>query len=132
MSRAPRDSTVIRRELEGVLQSAGYTKGPRLMQASFLLSGKAKKCDVLLGSVSPQGWDSETVNVISRGADQKFFFYRGSIYHDQPKMMTLRDYIISNSLSNLGFPRKTPPVLVVIAWGSCDLRSLKLSEVSGA
>ena len=81
-------------------------------------------CRVLVAKVNPNGSNQNLVRDLATATDHVFIVFRGSVYTQQPILLTVANYLWSRSLRELGVARRITPVIAAVASASCNIERL--------
>jgi hypothetical protein len=89
----------------------------------------AVACRMLVAKSPAMGWDRDMLRSYETTADHVFVVFRGQVYADQPKWLTVMDSLWYRLVRGLGLKAQPAPVLAVIATASCDAERLPWGEL---
>jgi hypothetical protein len=92
-----------------------------------IIEARSNVCHLLVGNISPYGVDTELVQHLGTATDRRFFVFRGTVYSQQPVLLTVVSHLGFRFLRDLGLVSGVPPVLAVVS--SCDAEQLPWSEL---
>jgi hypothetical protein len=76
-------------------------------------------CRLLVIEVSPEGWSQNIFQEASKSMDHRFYVFRGSVYSEQPTVLTATLDWWSSYLRRLGLSRREAPPIGVAAATDC-------------
>ena len=83
-----------------------------------IVEANSGPCRLLVGNISPYGVDTELVQHLGTATDRRFFVFRGTVYSEQPVLLTIVNHLRFRFLHDLGLVSAIPSVLAVVS--SCD------------
>jgi hypothetical protein len=104
--------------------------GPIAIQLITGASGNLGECHLLIANVAFQGWHQDPLRQFASKEDQLMFFFRGSLYEDQPVWWTtwLSGYW-TLFLQDWGVNARLEPVLGIVASPACKLNRMPWQEL---
>ena len=94
-----------------------------------ILRASAGVCRILVANSDPMGWDRDVIRLNSTVTDRSFVVFRGRVYAEQPRWLTVADFLWSRFQRELGLRAHAAPLLAVIATTSCDAERLPWGEL---
>jgi hypothetical protein len=92
-----------------------------------IIEARSVACRLLVGNVSPYGVHTEIVQQLGTATDHRFFVVRGTVYSQQPVLLTVVSHLGFRFLHDLGLVSAIPPVLALLS--SCDSEKLPWNEL---
>jgi len=105
------------------------TANEQTMDGIPILRATAGECSMLIAKVSPVGADRDVVRRLASQGDQIFFTFQGRSYDDQPTWLTVKSYLWSKALRQLGLIRHVVPVFAVVASPHCNAKKLPWGDM---
>jgi len=87
-------------------------------------------CHLLVALSSPRGWHRDMLRSLADPSDRTFVVFRGSVYSEQPMLLTITYFLWSKFLGQLGLKISPTPVLAVIASPECDAERLPWRDLA--
>ena len=97
-----------------------------------IIRATTASCHLQIGRLTPDGSNRNLIRHIAAGTDRSFVVFRGTVYAQQPVLLTVLDYLWSRFLRELGLIRHIAPVINVAANSSCNAERLPWGELEGA
>ena len=86
-------------------------------------------CHLQVARLTPDGSNRDLIRHLAAGTDQSFVVFRGTVYIQQPILLTVLDYLWSRFLRELGLVRHITPVIAVAVNSSCNAERLPWDEL---
>jgi hypothetical protein len=83
-----------------------------------IIEARSNACHLLVGNISPYGVHTDVVQKLGTATDHRFFVVRGTVYSQQPVLLTVVSHLGFRFLYDLGIVSAIPPVLALVS--SCD------------
>jgi hypothetical protein len=114
----------------GLLRENGFVvTDVRADQALFqTLSAQSGSCEMSVSSISPHGWERDTIWRSARPDSQVVFIYKGQRYGDQPAWRSFADFYLSRASRLIGAATPLRPVVAVIATPECKVSDMRWLE----
>ena len=97
-----------------------------------IIRATTASCHLQIGRLTPDGSNRNLIRHIAAGTDRSFVVFRGTVYAQQPVLLTVLNYLWSRFLRELGLIRHIAPVITVAANSSCNAERLPWGELEGA
>lgn len=126
----PNDPNKIRNAIVEFVAQHGFNVAaiqPVIIQIPIAVDARSSACKLLVGNVSPYGFNVELVQRLGDTTDRRFFVFRGIVYNQQPVLLTSLTHLTFKFLHDLGLLSGIPPVLAVLS--TCDAEQLPWSEL---
>jgi hypothetical protein len=94
-----------------------------------VLRAERGACRLLIVEASAQGWSQQLFLEASKSMDRRFFVFRGSVYAEQPTLLTTTVDWWSSYLRKLHLSRQQSPVIGVAAAGDCPADTLPWADL---
>jgi hypothetical protein len=86
-------------------------------------------CHLQVARLTPDGSNRDLIRHLAAGTDRSFVVFRGTVYTQQPILLTVLDYLWSRFLRELGLVRHITPVIAVAVNSSCNAERLPWDEL---
>lgn len=96
-----------------------------------IIQATTASCRLQVARLSPDGSNRDLIRHRAAGTDRSFIVFRGTVYTQQPILLTVLNYLWSRFLRELGLTRHVTPVIAVAANASCNAESLPWRELQG-
>ena len=94
-----------------------------------IIRATTTSCNLQVARLTPDGSNRDLIRHLVAGTDQSFVVFRGTVYTQQPILLTVLDYLWSRFLRELGLVRHITPVLAVAVNSSCNAEQLPWGEL---
>jgi hypothetical protein len=126
----PMDPNKTRDAIVAFLARNGFnvaTTQPAILQIPIAIDARSSACKLLVGIISPYGFNIELFQHFGGATDRMFFVFRGIVYKQQPVLLTGVTHLTFKFLHDLGLLPGIPPVVAVLS--PCDAEQLPWSEL---
>ena len=96
-----------------------------------IIRATTASCHLQIGRLTPDGSNRNLIRHIAAGTDRSFVVFRGTVYAQQPVLLTVLNYLWSRFLRKLGLIRHIAPVITVAVNSSCNAERLPWGELEG-
>jgi hypothetical protein len=103
------------------------TTQPVILQIPVAVDARSSACKLVVGIISPYGFNIDFFRHLSGATDRMFFVFRGMVYKQQPVLLTSVTHLTFKLLHNVGLVSGIPPVLAVLS--PCDAEQLPWAEL---
>jgi hypothetical protein len=86
-------------------------------------------CHIRIMMPSYYGADRDVIRNLVTADDTLIFVHRGSVYQEQPILLTVSVELWTRALRKMGFADRRTPVLAVVAQRQCDADRLPWEEL---
>ena len=86
-------------------------------------------CHLQVARLTPDGSNRDLIRHLAAGTDRSFVVFRGTVYTQQPILLTVLDYLWSRFLRELRLISHITPVIAVAANSSCNAERLPWDEL---
>jgi hypothetical protein len=86
-------------------------------------------CHIRIMMPSYYGADRDMIRNLVTADDTLIFVHRGSVYQEQPILLTVSAELWARALRKMGFADRRTPVLAVVAQRQCDADRLPWEEL---
>jgi hypothetical protein len=96
-----------------------------------IIRATAASCHLEVARLTPDGSNRDEFRYVTAGTDRSFIVFRGTVYTEQPVLLTVLYYLWSRFLREFGLIRQIAPVITVAVNSSCDAERLPWGELQG-
>ena len=95
----------------------------------FLVSATGGGCRLLVAVLAPEGWHRDVIRKLAPQDSQLIFVYNGTVYADQPVMLTRFNQYWSRLVRSVGGHSSSYPVFGIAGSPECALHDIKWNEL---
>jgi hypothetical protein len=96
-----------------------------------IIRATTASCDLQIARLNPDGSNRDLIRHLAAGTNRSFVVFRGTVYSQQPILLTVLDYLWSRFIRELGLIRHIAPVIAVAVNSSCNAERLPWGELQG-
>ena len=85
---------------------------------SHVVRATSADCKLFVAKVSPLRNAKDEIQYLASTTDRMFVVFRGEVYSEQPRLLTIANYFWFRLVGALGLVAQIPPLLAVVS--SCD------------